>query len=65
MNNAEQKQLQLCLVKESLTDAEQRQLAEQAQIYMAQDSTCRAVALWRKLVRVKPSAENLTMLAEA
>jgi tetratricopeptide (TPR) repeat protein len=38
--------------------------AEQAQIFMAQGYTCRAVALYRKIIRTTPSAENLTMLAE-
>jgi hypothetical protein len=37
---------------------------EQAQIYMAQGQTCRAVAIYRKIVAENPSAENLTMLAE-
>jgi len=37
---------------------------EQAQVYLATGSTCRAVAVCRKLVRETPSSENLLMLAE-
>jgi len=38
--------------------------AERAQIFAAQGQTCRAVAMYRKIVEIDPSAENLTMLAE-
>jgi len=38
--------------------------AEQAQIYIAQGSLCRAVALYKRVVAEAPTAENLTMLAE-
>ena len=37
---------------------------EQAQVFFAQGQTCRAVAMYRKIIRTEPSAENLTMLAE-
>jgi len=38
--------------------------AEQGQVYLAQGSTCRAAAIYRKLVAETPSKENLLMLAE-
>ena len=37
---------------------------EQAQVYLAQGSTCRAAAISKKLVEENPSTENLLMLAE-
>lgn len=38
--------------------------AEQGQIYLAQGSTCRAAAIYKRLVAETPSTENLLMLAE-
>ena len=41
-----------------------KRAAEQAQIFLAQGQTCRAAAIYLNIVRVEPTAENLTMLAE-
>jgi Tfp pilus assembly protein PilF len=37
---------------------------EQAQVYLAQGSTCRAASICKRLVDENPSTENLLMLAE-
>ena len=37
---------------------------EQAQVYLAQGSTCRAASICKRLVEDNPSNENLLMLAE-
>ena len=39
-------------------------IAEQAQLLMAQGFGCRAVAMYRKLIATEPSTENYLMLAE-
>jgi Tfp pilus assembly protein PilF len=37
---------------------------EQAQVYLAQGSLCRAAAVMQQIVNVEPTKENLELLAE-